>query len=113
MNLDVPYYRLGNHERVEYIPLKLALNDDAPVNNNNNNNNNDFVMYEYSDAHKGETRTGQMSAGLIVLISLVAFVALFLLLYVIYYFVILREEPQYSSDTIDNSDPSFLFNKFD
>ena len=109
MNLDVPYYRLGNHERVEYIPLKLALNDDAPVNNNNN----DPVMYEYSDAHKGETRTGQMSAGLIVLISLVAFVALFLLLYVIYYFVILREEPQYSSDTIDNSDSSFLFNKFD
>nr|ALR71147.1 hypothetical protein AGNV_085 [Anticarsia gemmatalis multiple nucleopolyhedrovirus] len=109
MNLDVPYYRLGNHERVEYIPLKLALNDDAPVNNNND----DTAVYEYSDAHKGETRTGQMSAGLIVLISLVAFVALFLLLYVIYYFVILREEPQYSSDTIDNSDPSFLFNKFD
>ncbi|ABI13860.1 hypothetical protein AGNV_085 [Anticarsia gemmatalis multiple nucleopolyhedrovirus] len=109
MNLDVPYYRLGNHERVEYIPLKLALNDDAPVNNNND----DTAVYEYSDVHKGETRTGQMSAGLIVLISLVAFVALFLLLYVIYYFVILREEPQYSSDTIDNSDPSFLFNKFD
>ncbi|QBC76055.1 nesp076 [Neophasia sp. alphabaculovirus] len=108
MNLDVPYYRLGNHERVEYIPLKLALNDDAPVNNNN-----DTAVYEYSDANKSETRTGQMSAGLIVLISLVAFVALFLLLYVIYYFVILREEPQYSSDTIDNSDPSFLFNKFD
>jgi hypothetical protein len=108
MNLDMPYYRLGNHERVEYIPLKLALNDDAPVNN-------DASVYEYSDAHKNdaETRTGQMSVGLIMLISLITFVALFLLLYVIYYFVILREESQYSFNNIDNSDPSFLFNKFD
>ncbi|BAE72362.1 ORF73 peptide [Hyphantria cunea nucleopolyhedrovirus] len=107
MNLDVPYYRLGNHERVEYIPLKLALNDDAPPDNS----------HEYADSmeHKmdGEmqTRANQMSTGLIMFISLIAFVALFLLLYVIYYFVILREQPQYSND-IDN-DPSFLFNKFD
>ncbi|AAK85634.1 hypothetical protein [Epiphyas postvittana nucleopolyhedrovirus] len=106
MNLDVPYYRLGNHERVEYIPLKLALNDDTPAS--------DAPAYEYNDDYAqkvtNDAPVNQMSAGLIVLISLVAFVALFLLLYVIYYFVILREQPQYSED-IDN-DPSFLYNKF-
>nr|QNN89375.1 hypothetical protein [Spilarctia obliqua nucleopolyhedrovirus] len=48
MNLDVPYYRLGNHERVEYIPLKLALNDDAPPDNS----------HEYADSmeHKWAAR---------------------------------------------------------
>ena len=105
MNLDVPYYRLGGHERVEYIPLKLALNDEAPA----------HLAHEQADAaaHKaaGEEQAPAMSAGLIVLISLVAFVALFVLLYAIYYFVILRDPPQYSED-IDN-DPSFVFNKFD
>nr|UIX56201.1 HycuOrf-73 hypothetical protein [Hyphantria cunea nucleopolyhedrovirus]UIX56346.1 HycuOrf-73 hypothetical protein [Hyphantria cunea nucleopolyhedrovirus] len=107
MNLDVPYYRLGSHERVEYIPLKLALNDDAPA----------YAPHEYADSmdHKmdGEVQApvNRMSTGLIMFISLIAFVALFLLLYVIYYFVILREQPQYSNDIAN--DPSFLFNKFD
>ncbi|QCF61127.1 ac78 [Troides aeacus nucleopolyhedrovirus] len=109
MNLDVPYYRLGNHEKVEYIPLKLALNDDIssepqqfseavhkmPIN--------DMVGYDNT--------TSNMSAGIIILISVVAFIALFLLLYVIYYFVILREQQQYS-DSIDTDSP-FVFNKFD
>lgn len=103
MNLDVPYYRLANHERVEYIPLKLALNDDAPPS----------AVHEYTEnkmSDKMDAPAGQMSTWMIVLISLVALVSLFLLLYIIYYFVILREQPQYSDD-IDN-DPSFLFNKY-
>ncbi|AHD25564.1 ac78 [Choristoneura murinana nucleopolyhedrovirus] len=107
MNLDVPYYRLGNHERVEYIPLKLALSDDAPAPSAHEQA--EPVAYKMAD--EMEAPAGQMSAGLIVLISLVAFVALFLLLYVIYYFVILRDRPEYSNDIDD--DPSFVFNKFD
>lgn len=106
MNLDVPYYRMGNHERVEYIPLKLALNDD---------NTFAHTAHEYFEpkmSNDTETPTNTtMPAGMIVLISLLAFVALFLLVYVIYFFVILRDQPHYSYD-IDN-DPSFLFNKFD
>ncbi|QDL56972.1 hypothetical protein QKQ66_gp081 [Dione juno nucleopolyhedrovirus] len=110
MNLDVPYYRLGGHERVEYIPLKLALNDETPAAHA------EHAAAAESTAHKmvddeAAAQTPYVSAGLIVMISLVAFVALFLLLYVIYYFVILRDQPQYSED-IDN-DPSFVFNKFD
>nr|AGX01163.1 orf78 [Bombyx mori nucleopolyhedrovirus]AGX01419.1 orf78 [Bombyx mori nucleopolyhedrovirus]QXI73256.1 AC78 [Bombyx mori nucleopolyhedrovirus] len=110
MNLDVPYYRLGNHEKVEYIPLKLALNDDItsepqqfsepvykmPI---------DDMMVGYNNT------TSNVSAGIIILISVVAFIALFLLLYVIYYFVILREQQQYS-DNIDTDSP-FVFNKLD
>ncbi|AGR57110.1 hypothetical protein [Choristoneura rosaceana nucleopolyhedrovirus] len=108
MNLDMPYYRLGNHERVEYIPLKLALSDDAPTPTTDEHAE---PMTAYKMTNEMEAPAGQMSAALIVLISLVAFVALFLLLYVIYYFVILRDRPEYSDD-IDN-DPSFVFNKFD
>ncbi|ABF50310.1 unknown [Antheraea pernyi nucleopolyhedrovirus] len=103
MNLEVPYYRLGSHERVEYIPLKLALNDEAPAA--------DAAAYDYGEASKADAPANQAPVGLIVLISLVAFVALFLLLYVIYYFLILRERPQYSDDA--ENDPAFVFNKFD
>ena len=79
MNLDVPYYRLGNHEKVEYIPLKLALNDDTasepqqfsePVHKMPIN---DMVGYDNT--------TSNVSAGIIILISVVAFIALFLLLF--------------------------------
>ncbi|ABL76013.1 Mv-ORF61 peptide [Maruca vitrata nucleopolyhedrovirus] len=106
MNLDVPYYRLGSHEKVEYIPLKLALNDDETANEPQQFNEppkNDMMGYDNA--------TSNMSAGIIILISVVAFVALFLLLYVIYYFVILREQQQYL-DNIDTNSP-FVFNKFD
>ncbi|AAP29855.1 unknown [Choristoneura fumiferana multiple nucleopolyhedrovirus] len=106
MNLDVPYYRLGNHERVDYIPLKLALSDDAPAPSAH-----EAEPAAYKVAGEMDAPANQMSAGLIVLISLIAFVALFLLLYVIYYFVILRDRPEYSNDIDD--DPSFVFNKFD
>lgn len=102
MNLDVPYYRMGNHERVEYIPLKLALNDD---------NGPAHTAHEYFEPKVSNDTPATMSAGMIVLISLVAFVALFILVYVIYFFVILRDQPHYSYDI--GNDPSFLFNKFD
>ncbi|USC25926.1 ac78 [Palpita vitrealis nucleopolyhedrovirus] len=110
MNLDVPYYRLGNHEKVEYIPLKLALNDDDDVNKQLESQQhvpqNDMLNFDNA------TATTKMSAGVIILISVFAFMVLFLLLYVIYYFVILRDRHQYSTSNIDDISP-FVFNKFD
>ncbi|ANF29712.1 ORF-64 [Catopsilia pomona nucleopolyhedrovirus] len=103
MNMDVPYYRLGSHEKVEYIPLKLALSDDEQQQHQHQHQQqqhaygeNDKIMMQTGEMN---TAANNMSAGIIILISLVAFVALFVLLYVIYYFVILREQQQYSDNS--------------
>ncbi|AGA16229.1 hypothetical protein [Thysanoplusia orichalcea nucleopolyhedrovirus] len=110
MNLDVPYYRLGNHEKVEYIPLKLALSDDVANEPQQQQFDETISKMPLNDMVAYDNTTSNVSMGIIILISIVAFVALFLLLYVIYYFVILRDQ-QYS-DNIDTDSP-FVFNKFD
>jgi hypothetical protein len=115
MNLDMPYYKLGNQERVEYIPLKLALNDTGGVNDHYNNNSNStfgetekLMMQQFEEAvDNGNVAANNLSIGIIILISLAAFVVLFLILYVIYYFVILRDRRGYS-ENVDDTD-TFIF----
>ena len=113
MNLDVPYYKLGNQEKVEYIPLKLALNDDT---DDGGFVETEKLMNQYNaNGVEGDNNNGgggggggnNFSISLIILISLAAFVVLFLLLYVIYYFVILRDRHSHSENIDDND--AFIF----
>lgn len=101
MNLEIPYYRLSEHENVQYIPLKLALNDEI-----NNDEYNETEKLITNNNNTNFNNSNNMSMGVIFLIGLVSVLALFLLLYVIYYFVILRRPEQY----LENIDePSLIF----
>lgn len=100
MNLDVPYNRLNEKSRVEYIPLKLALKD---VDDNGNpktsfslDNNttsvsvNDFTV-EDAVNYRGNSNSGEKQFWNMVIIGILSAFVLFAILYAIYYFVILRE----------------------
>jgi predicted PurR-regulated permease PerM len=102
MNLEIPYYRLDEHDKVHYIPLKLALNDELTneeYKENENLTTNNNTNYENSN-------NNNMSMTVILLIGLVSVLVLFLLLYVVYYFIILRDREQY----LENIDePSLIY----
>ncbi|AVA31159.1 ac78 [Oxyplax ochracea nucleopolyhedrovirus] len=110
MNLDVPYYRLGNPENVEYIPLKLALNDEQEQKNVDDKTNKIFTNADSIKMSNDNNNNNNMSIGIVILIGLVVFAVLFLLLYLIYYFIILRQQVRYSNDI--ELEP-IIFNKFD
>ncbi|ALD88513.1 hypothetical protein [Helicoverpa armigera nucleopolyhedrovirus] len=98
MNLDIPYDRLGVNDKVDYIPLKLAISDfnvdAADIGNNTDDlstksilGHNDLTSYR-SNYQK---RNNSTWIGNILLISLLAVFCVMVLLYALYYFVILRE----------------------
>ncbi|QYC92762.1 AC78 [Trabala vishnou gigantina nucleopolyhedrovirus] len=117
MNLDVPYERFSTKNTVEYIPLKLALNDlnentSAAVGGSNvakNNNNNILgktnaqingvgdgsliANYKYAmDENYGrEFKSNEtVNVLLITLISIFCVLIVLYIVYAIYFFIILR-----------------------
>jgi Orf78 (ac78) len=89
MNFEVPYERLTASLKIEYIPLKLALNDiiEEKSQTPSSIKNNDHV------SNKDEVEEFYFSKTLydIMLIGLLTFFCILVILYVIYYFVILRD----------------------
>ncbi|AAZ38258.1 ORF-92 [Agrotis segetum nucleopolyhedrovirus A] len=112
MSLDVPYERLGPATKVDYIPLKLAL-DDLPdtdnaaknKNNNNNNNNNnnddtnsfraspkvDIAVDKWTAQRESEAPSEKQQMYDALVVGMLTFFCILVLLYAIYYFVILRD----------------------
>jgi di/tricarboxylate transporter len=103
MNVDIPYYRLGD-EKVQFIPLKLALNDEITNNDVNISSSEKLIADENNAAFNNYSSNISMS--FIILIGIVSILMLFLLLYVIYYFVILRERERYLENV---EEPSLVF----
>ncbi|AIZ48645.1 ac78 [Agrotis segetum nucleopolyhedrovirus B] len=108
MSLDVPYERLGASSKVDYIPLKLALNDlsDNEVDgankgadpSKNHGSGEDKPKIDINVRDSLETRQTtqeppatkqQMYDALVV--GMLTFFCILVLLYAIYYFVILRD----------------------
>ena len=93
MSLDVPYERLSATSKVDYIPLKLALNDlpeitdDSKHNTNFNDSKIDINVPEARN--EIDTSPKQMYDTLV--LGLLTFFCILVLLYAIYYFVILRD----------------------
>ncbi|AYN45034.1 se74 [Alphabaculovirus alterspexiguae] len=101
MSIDVPYERLGAKTKVDYIPLKLALNDlpenkpenadGSGVNESNNNQPKvDIKLPSGNDNFQQPTYTKQQMYDALVL-GMLTFFCILVLLYAIYYFVILRD----------------------
>nr|UPO71217.1 orf71 [Trichoplusia ni single nucleopolyhedrovirus] len=111
MSLEVPYERMSlNQKKVEYIPLKLAVNDidengyrkpkqkandDSDDNDNTINKSqtsplllaNDFGNTNYV-AYANAAQGGILN---VVLMALLSIFCVLVILYAIYYFVIIRE----------------------
>ncbi|ADB84411.1 hypothetical protein [Apocheima cinerarium nucleopolyhedrovirus] len=93
MNLEVPYEKLGIKNVVEYIPLKLALDDLNDGQNGSRDSpplltNFDNLNYAYYNNENGNNNINEIVH--IILISLLTLFCMLVLLYAIYYFIILR-----------------------
>ncbi|AJD80765.1 hypothetical protein [Pseudoplusia includens SNPV IE] len=110
MSLEVPYERMSlNQKRVEYIPLKLAVNDidengykkpkQKTVNDADDNEikkirtsptllSNDIGGNTNYIAYANTEKTGVLN---VVLLALLSIFCVLVILYAIYYFVIIRE----------------------
>ncbi|AWW14429.1 p78/83 [Hyposidra talaca nucleopolyhedrovirus] len=95
MNLDVPYERLGIKNTVEYIPLKLALNDiDNDVNKTSPGSNEKRLLLDYNNTDAVQAAFNQNSSdhvANVLLITLLTIFCIIVLLYAIYYFILLRD----------------------
>lgn len=100
MSLDVPYERLGAQTKVDYIPLKLALNDLPDANNGSDDNDVDpkkdmapkidINVRPFNDEDSiGGSSKQQMYDALV--LGMLTFFCVLVLLYAVYYFVILRD----------------------
>jgi hypothetical protein len=100
MSLDVPYERLSPTLKVDYIPLKLALNDlpnsDVAAKNENDSGNDDQdnPKIDINVPNKNvllmnETAPKQMYDAMV--LGMLTVFCILVLLYAIYYFVILRD----------------------
>ncbi|AIU41306.1 ac78 [Sucra jujuba nucleopolyhedrovirus] len=101
MNLDVPYERLGTKNSVEYIPLKLALNDfnDKPNDNPSLQNGNISLPQQTNQMLQSEFNnfnynTNSQNIANIMLVTLLTVFCVIVLLYAIYYFILLRDRRQ-------------------
>ena len=108
MSLDVPYERLGLNGKIEYIPLKLAIDDienDATtksgISNKTNNSNfakpssNGSVESFYDNAddkvyYNNNNNNNNNMLHFITICMLTVFCVI-VLLYAVYYFIILRD----------------------
>ncbi|QHB21733.1 ac78 [Artaxa digramma nucleopolyhedrovirus] len=110
MNLEVPYERLGVNNAVEYIPLKVAVNDindhggatesstQRRDDNLKRNNNDDHLISNYNhvreqyDVHSnGNQQLDCTNVILITLISIFCVIVILYIVYSIYFFIILRD----------------------
>lgn len=111
MNLEIPYERLLDVKRVEYIPLKLAIDDgnDATAADNSHvvnntlldsrSNNKLLTMADYTKQQNdrmSSLSSSQQSMPLLT-IALLSIFCVLVLLYAVYYFVILRETNDHNS----------------
>ncbi|QED40593.1 hypothetical protein [Chrysodeixis includens nucleopolyhedrovirus] len=99
MNLDVPYQRLPPTLRVQYVPLKLALNDNESKDKENADSNktdkskSKQLFYKEGDNFDYQTLNGNDKQFIdIVLVVLLSLFCVLVLLYAIYYFIIIRDQ---------------------
>ncbi|AKN80652.1 hypothetical protein [Perigonia lusca single nucleopolyhedrovirus] len=116
MNFDIPYERFNNKNKVEYIPLKLALNDENTDNEKGDQHSSSPSLSSTSLFNNGELQNQQMNVGDhqynyfekrmvdILMLSLLTFFCVLVLLYAVYYFVILRDR----QDTLMSVQPNFF-----
>ena len=108
MSLDVPYERLGLNGKIEYIPLKLAIDDiendtttKSGISNKTNNSNfakpssNGSVESFYDNAddkvyYNNNNNNNNNMLHFITICMLTVFCVI-VLLYAVYYFIILRD----------------------
>jgi ATP-dependent Zn protease len=92
MNLEVPYEKLGIKNVVEYIPLKLALNDLNEEQNNPQDISSHPLLSNFDNVNNAyyNDKNNSNEIGHIILISLLTLFCILVLLYAIYYFIILR-----------------------
>jgi hypothetical protein len=107
MSLDVPYERLGLNGKIEYIPLKLAIDDienDAATKSgiSNKTNNSNFAkpssngsvesFYDNADdkVYYNNNNNNNNMLHFITICMLTVFCVI-VLLYAVYYFIILRD----------------------
>ncbi|UJZ89024.1 ac78 [Erannis ankeraria nucleopolyhedrovirus] len=95
MNLEVPYEKLGIKNVVEYIPLKLALNDLHEEQNNSQDISSHPLLSNFDNLNNAYYNDKNNSNNIneivhIILISLLTLFCILVLLYAIYYFIILR-----------------------
>ncbi|ABF47414.1 ac78-like protein [Clanis bilineata nucleopolyhedrovirus] len=98
MNLEIPYERLSDKTKVEYIPLKLALNDVDTDTATVAIQGNDRAVVGGHQELRELTNGAYIAANTtnLLLIGLLSLVCVIILLYAIFYFVILRERRQTS-----------------
>ncbi|AUF81588.1 ac78 [Malacosoma neustria nucleopolyhedrovirus] len=102
MSLDVPYERLGLNSKIEYIPLKLAIEDVENVTTTKNDianktNNSNFVKQTpnsspesfYDNGSGGDIQYNNMLH--FITICMLTVFCVIVLLYAVYYFIILRD----------------------
>lgn len=104
MSFDVPYERLNSSTKVDYIPLKLALNDlpdngvvaresgdttDATSENNEKPKIDIDVAPTRELQHQPMSTKHQMYDALV--LGMLTFFCILVLLYALYWFVILRD----------------------
>ncbi|ABI35745.1 hypothetical protein [Ectropis obliqua nucleopolyhedrovirus] len=99
MSFEIPYERLGVKNIVDYIPLKLALNDtDESKNYSASNsaagakNDNDNLFYNNITSGRGNEQRGSEHIILITLLSIFCIIVILYIVYAIYFFIILRDE---------------------
>ncbi|AXS67728.1 ac78-like protein [Cryptophlebia peltastica nucleopolyhedrovirus] len=102
MNFDIPYEKLGIGTKVDYIPLKLALNDITDENVSYESEKK--LLTNYNNYENDFEKSNSVN---ILFIGLVSLVCVMLLLYAIYYFVILRRNIIYT----DHNQPKIIYNQ--
>lgn len=96
MNLDIPYDRLGLGDKVEYIPLKLAVNDLSSVKTNSSAGGNTKATNGIADSverlvYDADRNTNATTLGMnMILMSILVVFIVLVVLFVLYYFFILR-----------------------
>ena len=106
MSLDVPYERLGLNGKIEYIPLKLAIDDienDATTKSgiSNKTNNSNFAkpssngsvesFYDNADDKVYYNNNNNNNMLHFITICMLTVFCVIVLLYAVYYFIILRD----------------------
>ncbi|QWO71615.1 AC78-like protein [Orgyia pseudotsugata single capsid nuclopolyhedrovirus] len=102
--MEIPYERLGTKTAINYIPMKMALNDDKPRGGaapntqflNANTATANRIDYTAGDNifYENDNRTGSsngVNAVVIALVSVVCVLVVLYAVYAIYVFIILRD----------------------
>ncbi|AXU41523.1 AC78 [Alphabaculovirus altermyunipunctae] len=88
MNLEIPYDRLGTSDKVDYIPMKLAVNDDVMASKTNG------IVAAANNAVVAPMDTTESQPNIQInclMLAVVLIVLIVAILYILYYFFILRD----------------------